>query len=186
MKKIFESKWLPGVTVIMLAALFVTFSYMRATTATTTIGTNISTGGTLNVSGAAYASSTLMLDGASAFNGSNTFGNAAADINLFTGKLQASTTALFTGAVTLYNATTTLADGTTLSSGSMDGTTLRSIYIVPKSSTGATQRHKIVQIDGTFGASAYYTYGLVVGFNRDAVAGAASFDGTDTGLDIRV
>src|SRR3989339_1286495 len=113
MKKIFESKWLPGVTVIMLAALFVTFSYMRATTATTTIGTNISTGGTLNVSGAAYASSTLMLDGASAFNGSNTFGNAAADINLFTGKLQASTTALFTSGLTSYG-TITLSNGETI------------------------------------------------------------------------
>jgi len=60
----------------------------------TSIGTNISVDGTLTVTGAAT------------HNGNTTLGDAATDINLFTGTLQASTTALFTGAVTTYGNTT--------------------------------------------------------------------------------
>jgi hypothetical protein len=62
--------------------------------AATTISTNINTGGTLTVSGA------------STLNGSVTLGNVATDVNLFTGTLQASTTALFTNGATLYGTTT--------------------------------------------------------------------------------
>lgn len=54
----------------------------------TTIGTNISADGTLTVSG------------------DSTFGNAATDVNLFTGTLQASTTALFTNGLTTYGNST--------------------------------------------------------------------------------
>lgn len=56
----------------------------------TSIGTNVSVSGTLTVSG----NSTM--------NGNSTLGDAATDINLFTGTLQASTTALFTSGFTTY------------------------------------------------------------------------------------
>ena len=91
----------------------------------TSIGTDISVDGTLTVTGA------------NTFNGNTTLGNAAGDINLFTGTLQASTTALFTGAVTTYgsvtlgdtsadtltvNATSTFATGVTISAGGLSVT----------------------------------------------------------------
>lgn len=60
----------------------------------TSIGTNVSVSGTLTSTGNVT------------FNGSNTFGDAAADINLFTGKLHASTTALFTSGLQTYDAIT--------------------------------------------------------------------------------
>lgn len=82
MKKFFELSKSIGVG-IAVATLTIGFSVFA-----TTIGTNISSGGTLTI------------------NGNSTFGDAATDVNLFTGTLQASTTALFTGAVTTYgNAT---------------------------------------------------------------------------------
>ena len=59
---------------------------VAASVGATSIGTNISADGTLTV------------------NGNSTFGNAATDINLFTGTLQASTTALFTSGLTAYAA----------------------------------------------------------------------------------
>ncbi len=166
---------------IMMVSLLAFFATVGAVMATTTIGTNIVT------NGAIYATSTLLVDGATTFNGNVTFGNASTDVNLFTGKLQASTTALFTGAVTLYNSTTTLADGTTLSSGSMSGTTLRSLYIVPKASvaTAGVNYHKLIEIDGTFGDVSKRTYGLVAGFSRDD-ATTGDLDGVDTGFDLRV
>ncbi|KKW27721.1 MAG: hypothetical protein UY71_C0038G0004, partial [Parcubacteria group bacterium GW2011_GWB1_52_7] len=68
------------------AALAITFSVFA-----TSIGTNVSVDGTLTTSGAAT------------FNGNTTFGNAATDVNLFTGTLQASTTALFTSGLTSYD-----------------------------------------------------------------------------------
>ncbi|MBI2055032.1 MAG: hypothetical protein HYT39_02960 [Candidatus Sungbacteria bacterium] len=62
------------------AALAVGISVFGATT----VGTNVSVDGTLTASG------------------NSTFGDAATDINLFTGTLQASTTALFTSGLTAY------------------------------------------------------------------------------------
>lgn len=56
----------------------------------TSVGTNVSVTGTLTTTGA------------TTLNGSSTFGDASGDVNLFTGTLQASTTALFTGAATFY------------------------------------------------------------------------------------
>jgi autotransporter-associated beta strand protein len=91
----------------------------------TSIGTNISVDGTLTVTGA------------STHDGNTTLGNASTDINLFTGTLQASTTALFTGAVTTYgsvtlgdasadtltvNATSTFAAGVTINAGGLSVT----------------------------------------------------------------
>lgn len=67
----------------------------------TSVGTNISVDGTLSVSGG------------------STFGDAAADINIFTGTLQASTTALFTSGATFYS-TVTLQNGETIAN-STDG-----------------------------------------------------------------
>jgi len=56
------------------------------TQAASTISTNITTAGNLTVSG------------------DSTFGDAATDVNLFTGTLQATTTALFTAGLTTYGA----------------------------------------------------------------------------------
>lgn len=50
----------------------------------TTVGNSVTVSGSLTV------------------NGNSTFGDASTDVNLFTGTLQASTTALFTGAITAY------------------------------------------------------------------------------------
>lgn len=80
--------------------------------AATTIGTNVTVDGTLTQTGAAAfaagvnASSTLLVTGAVTHYGNSTFGDAATDVNLFTGTLQASTTALFTSGLTTYAAST--------------------------------------------------------------------------------
>jgi len=79
---------------VVMSSLVATLATAAIVAATTTIGANISTGGTLTVTGA------------TALNGNTTLGNAATDVNLFTGTLQASTTALFTGATTFYNTVT--------------------------------------------------------------------------------
>jgi hypothetical protein len=87
-----------------LSVLFV----VGAVDAATTISTNISTGGTLAVTGsstltgAISASSTAQITGAFTAYGNSTFGDASTDINLFTGALYASTTALFTNGLTTY------------------------------------------------------------------------------------
>ena len=64
------------------------------TSAATTISTNVSTGGTLTVTGAAT------------LNGNVTLGDAAADVVLSTGGFQASSTALVGGNATFYNTVT--------------------------------------------------------------------------------
>lgn len=74
--------------IIGFAVFMTTLFAVGVIEAASTISTNISTDGTLTV------------------NGSSTFGDAAADVNLFTGLVRASSTALFTGNVTTYgNAT---------------------------------------------------------------------------------
>lgn len=79
--------YLPITVSTVVAFLFtIVFAY-----GSTTIDTNINTGGTLTVSGV------------STLNGDVSLGNAATDVNLFTGTLQASTTALFTSGATMYN-----------------------------------------------------------------------------------
>lgn len=80
--------------------------------AATTIGTNVSIDGTLTQTGIATfsdsvrASSTVLVTGAVTNYGNSTFGDAAADVNLFTGTLQASTTALFTSGLLTYGNST--------------------------------------------------------------------------------
>ena len=69
---------------VIIGVLFVT----AAASATTSLSTNISTDGSLTV------------------NGSSTFGDAAADVNLFTGTLQASTTSMFTSGILTYAGST--------------------------------------------------------------------------------
>ncbi len=59
----------------------------------------------LAVGGSVFATTvgnSVTVSGSLTLNGNGTFGDASTDINLFTGTLQASTTALFTGAVTTY------------------------------------------------------------------------------------
>ena len=78
----------------------------------TSVGTNVSVDGTLTVNGNStfgdastdinIFTGTLQASTTALFDGNTTFGNAATDVNLFTGTLQASTTALFTGASTFY------------------------------------------------------------------------------------
>lgn len=77
-------------------------------------------------------------------------------------------------------------DSSTIDTGVVDDTTLRSIVITPKASatTSGINYHHLVAIDGTFGDPAKRTYGLVAGFSRnDATTAAVA---TDTGLDVRV
>lgn len=92
-------------TSIIASFLFVAF----ITSASTTINTNVNTGGTLTVSGA------------STLNGNVTLGDAAADVVLSTGGLQASSTALFGSATTFYSsATISGANGLVLGSSASD------------------------------------------------------------------
>ncbi len=79
---------------ISISTIVTALAVIGIVNAATTIGTNINTGGTLTVSGA------------NTFNGNSTFGDAAGDVNLFTGTLQASTTALFTNGLTAYGNST--------------------------------------------------------------------------------
>lgn len=77
--------------------------------AATTIGTNVTVDGTLTQTGAATFSGAVTVSGAGTFNGNNVFGDASTDTNLFTGTLQASTTALFTTGLTSYSTASTSA-----------------------------------------------------------------------------
>ncbi|MDD5710962.1 MAG: hypothetical protein PHV43_02585 [Candidatus Colwellbacteria bacterium] len=79
-----------------------------------------------------------------------------------------------------------LADGTTIQTGVVDGTTLYGMAIAPVASEGDTQRNKLVYIGSNFEATEFYTYGIVAGFTRESEAATATFDGVDTGLDLRV
>lgn len=81
---------------VALLGIVLSFTFVVVVTySASTISTNISTGGTLTV------------------NGNSTFGDAATDVNLFTGTLQASTTALFTSGFTTYGNWTIDQSGTT-------------------------------------------------------------------------
>lgn len=71
----------------------------------TTVGNNVSVSGTLSSSGNATFSGTVTVDG------NSTFGNAGTDVNLFTGTVQASTTALFTSGLTAYSDVSILTGG---------------------------------------------------------------------------
>ncbi|MBU1091927.1 hypothetical protein KKA27_03655, partial [Patescibacteria group bacterium] len=97
--------YLPIAISTMVAFLFTIVTVYGATT----ISTNINTGGTLTVSGA------------STLSGNVTLGDAATDINHFTGMIHASSTALFTGATTVYNTLTISgSEGLTLGSSASD------------------------------------------------------------------
>lgn len=92
--------------------------------AATTIGNNVSIDGTLTQTGAATFSAAVTVSGAGTFNGSNVFGDAGTDTNLFTGTLQASTTALFTSGLTSYGTASTsglIVNGPTTLSGIVAG-----------------------------------------------------------------
>ena len=81
-------------TALILSPLLVFF--ISVAVAVTTVSTNVVTGGNLQ------ASTTLLVTGDVLTYGNSTFGNAAADMNIFTGTLQASTTALFTLGISTY------------------------------------------------------------------------------------
>lgn len=93
---------------IGLSVLSAVFAVSLIAYAATSIGTNLSVDGTATVTGNSTLSGTLSVTGASTFtgaitaNGNGTFGDANTDIYLFTGRLQASTTALFTSGLTAY------------------------------------------------------------------------------------
>lgn len=76
-----------GFFLLSVLVLFLSIIYM---TYATTIGSSVT------------VDSALTVGGATTLNGSSTFGDAATDVNLFTGTLQASTTALFTSGFTTY------------------------------------------------------------------------------------
>jgi hypothetical protein len=88
-----------------LLSLFVIFSVVGAVT---TISSNISTQGTLTVTGVSQfngsvqATSTVLITDTLTTYGDAVFGNAATDINYFTGQLMASTTSLFTTGLVTY------------------------------------------------------------------------------------
>jgi hypothetical protein len=83
-----------GSPFIILAAVLLSVGLVALVTqAASTISTNITTAGDLTVSG------------------NSIFGDAATDVNLFTGTLQATTTALFTAGLTTYGASVFNEDG---------------------------------------------------------------------------
>lgn len=86
MQKVFRSRSYRYITTLVLGASLAVGASVWATS----VGTNVSVSGTLAVTGA------------TTLDGNTTLGNASTDVNLFTGTLQASTTALFTGNVTTY------------------------------------------------------------------------------------
>src|SRR3989338_8071480 len=76
-----------GFFLLSVFVLFLSIIYM---TQATTIGGSIT------------VDSALTVGGATTLNGNTTLGNEATDVNLFTGTLQASTTALFTSGLQSY------------------------------------------------------------------------------------
>ncbi|MDD5032973.1 MAG: hypothetical protein PHC85_02580 [Candidatus Pacebacteria bacterium] len=104
------------------ASIAVSFLFVIVACGSTTISTDITTGGALTVSGNStfgdaatdvnlftgtlQASTTALFTSGLTTYGNSTFGDAATDVNLFTGTLQASTTALFTSGLTTYGNST--------------------------------------------------------------------------------
>ena len=181
---------------VFLIALFLGVALAASVSVwATSIGTNISVDGTLTVTGA------------STHNGNTTLGDAAGDINLFTGTLQASTTALFTGAVTTYgnttigdtsadtltvNATSTFATGVTVSAGGLsvtaggltianDGTVSGGLGVgtTATSTAGAIQTSGPVQFgtDLSVTDDAVITGGLGVGTTGTTTNGSLQISG---------
>jgi hypothetical protein len=144
-------------------------------------GTSTLTVGT----GATVLGGTLAVTGAVTTNGNVTLGDAAADVLTVNSGLVYGAKTITTG-IDFDAATLTtdikFSDGSTIATGVVDDTTLTSIAIAPIGSIGTTTRNELVNVSSTFGSSVYRTYGLVLGFDRDAVAGGATFDGVDSGL----
>ncbi len=106
MIRLFKNRMFMSVFLSAITAFLFVFAVVQSST---TISTAISTGGTLTVSGATTLS------------GNVTLGDASTDINLFTGKLHASTTALFTSGATFYDTVTVSgAKGLVLGSAALD------------------------------------------------------------------
>lgn len=99
-----KKKFITVVSSVM--AVFVVVSIVGATS---TIGLNISTDGNLTVTGATTQTGAFTAAAAVTANGDVNLGNASTDLLTvtatanFVNQLQASSTALFTGAVTIYN-----------------------------------------------------------------------------------
>jgi hypothetical protein len=107
-----------------LTALFITATVSAATT----ISTNISTGGTLTVSGAAWASSTAQITGALTTYGAVTLGDAGADVITITGNAS-TTNALTVGGVLYSTGNLTVGGFATTTAASGNFTTLGTIGI---------------------------------------------------------
>ncbi len=199
---VYKSEYKGSQTLTFLVALFlgVVLSASMSVWATS-IGTNISVDGTLTVTGAST------LTGAATHNGNTTLGDAATDINLFTGTLQASTTALFTGAVTTYgsvtlgdasadtltvNATSTFAAGVTVNAGGLSvtagGLTIANngtvsgglgVGTTGTSTAGAIQTSGPVQFDTDLSVTddAVITGGLGVGTTGTTTNGSLEVSG---------
>mgnify|MGYP001566403150 CR=1 FL=1 len=140
---------LPVTIAVVASMLFVVMS----TSAATTISTDITTGG------AVYATGTLQATGAVITYGAGTFGDAAADYQIFGGQLQASSTALFGGAVTVYG-DSTIGDAVT------DSVTANAYFTQLRIGTGSTFGNI-----GTVGADELGVEGAV------EIDGAAYLDG---------
>lgn len=133
---------------IFAAVLFIGGSVF----ASSTISTNISTDGTLTV------------------NGNSTFGNASTDINLFTGTLQASTTALFTSGFTTFGNWTVDQSATTTVTFNQAGINFDSntFVIDPNANTvgvASSSPYVALGVVGTTTSSA----GVLVGANGSAI-----------------
>ena len=127
----------------------------------TSIGNNVTVTGTLTTDGASTLTGAATFSGAATFNGNVTLGNAATDVNLFTGTLQASTTALFTSGLTAYGdillnnfATSTASTGTFNAEGNIttDGSIYATSSIYASSTmavTGATRLYSTFGVSST-------------------------------------
>ena len=133
----------------------------------TSIGTDISVDGQLTITGAST------FTGAVTANGNVTLGNASTDINLFTGTLQASTTALFTTGLTTYGNSTfgDAAADINLFTGTLQASTT-ALFTGPLTSYG----------DSTFGANGTSFTSILHGFcNFGPILAAQSIAATSTG-----
>ena len=155
-KSILKKKYISYASVFALGLIMSAI----AASASTTISTNVQTDGSIS------ASSTLQSTGDLTTFGNATFGDAATDINLFTGTLQASTTALFSNGIVSYgNNKVAPGYGTdTITAGTLNlGTSTATKVIIGSSSAkvgiASTTPYVALGVTGTTTASA----GMVIG-----------------------
>ena len=157
-----ESSFIKNGLTMTLAVVVGVFAVVATVQGATTISTSINTEGAIAASSTITASSTVGITDTLTTYGAGVFGDAAGDHQVFNGRFQASSTALF-GSTVGVSATSTLATSTitrlfvgsttpqlTSAEVIIDGTATTTLYL---SSSGAATVGSCIQMKGPAGAN---------------------------------